>query len=1279
MKLRAERRIGAAMACIMLCCSVMSNFTVLDAFGAGERIDIWDMGGVAEKGALYENHISVSMLDKLTAVGDGSDPAVQKGDFAQNGDVELDGIVLNAKAKDRLYYSGKRNKGSQGKEKAEFKDGYRADGMYYANGAGSEDGRYIIVRDVKAGDGVSVYAGASNNTDTRVHFSRLDGEEEGDFLLAGGESGRADFVALNDGDYKLWFGADGGKPVVNRVVKYPGVEVSGKISGLSIKGGEVWFKNKQTGAVLRAEAGSGSYSARLTPNYTYTAVLSGIKGVTFSADTREISVTENDIEKGLAADLTAEVKKTAKISGQITGFKDGMDLKDLKLVFTPAEDAMTEPVEAKITKNMRYGALLDANVDYTAGFEGVNDYQITDGGKVNIKIGTTQPIAVGKKPVYSVSGSFVGAEDVKQLKFINTDDNYEYPADINGNTYTASLREGTYLAQGSDADGCTTRTHIAVKGDTRRDLFFNGEEKLPVYTEFSNDIYVGKNGGRFSYDTLGEAVKAAKAMRLLSGDRINIHIAPGIYREQVKIDVPYLSLIKDGEGDAVLTWYYGIGYKYYSIGKDGFFDPADAFDGFEKNIPAKWGVGTFVTADAYNFRAEGITFEASFNKYVTDEEIKDGAEVSGVSSIKTERMLGMDARTKAATERSTAIAVESDDTEFYNCTFIGSQDTLYIGGNVTNDVYFKNCTIEGNTDYIFGSGDAVFDACELRFCGYTDKASGGYITAARSNNYPDYHGYLFRGCTITNKSDTMHEPGYFGRPWDVNAAVYFYNTKLQNKDAIKPEGWTSMSGVDPDKAHFSECGTTYAGKSVSTKDRTKGTVKTDVPDPAVYFGEDWTPMFYTAESGSAKYSTLPYFSTDGDVAAPATGDTFRVKYSLGDNSGADATRIDFYAVSENGEEFLKTVSAAEDEGIVLTNAVLGKKLKAVVTPILLSGTQGESVTLVTDKTTEQGSGYREAARPSGKSVIFLAGDSTVKDYSEGAVNNSGANRVEGSWGEFLGYFIDNSKYEVIDYAEGGRSSRTFIDGTKADGSDRFLDKIKKDMGAGDHLFIQFGHNDSSEDYADRYVPVGKHDANGIYPLTAPSGDGKGDGSFKWYLQQFIDAAKAVDAVPVLVTPVSRMYFAPDGTVRPHHGANDEYVAAVKQLAQENDIECIDMYQITKALYEQAYKDGGETAAARLFAYGEKTHHSKLGGVILAALMADKIENGQKLSFAESIKKPAAVSAADSSGRTEFKIWSDHKTECFGKNAEGVYDESVNDTYWKTFLDKCIERLEDPAA
>lgn len=89
-----------------------------------------------------------------------------------------------------------------------------------------------------------------------------------------------------------------------------------------------------------------------------------------------------------------------------------------------------------------------------------------------------------------------------------------------------------------------------------------------------------------------------------------------------------------------------------------------------------------------------------------------------------------------------------------------------------------------------------------------------------------------------------------------------------------------------------------------------------------------------------------------------------------------------------------------------------------------------------------------------------------------------------------------------------------------------LDKIAENIKAGDYLFIQFGHNDCSNQSGyleDRYVPLGTPDENGIYPTTAgtkvatPSTltDKYGDtfysydcgGTYKWYLQQYIEVAK----------------------------------------------------------------------------------------------------------------------------------------------------------------------------
>lgn len=1278
MKVSARKHISRVLALTLTVGTVFSNFTGFEVFAAGKTIDVWDFGGLQESGSLYTNHINRDMLDKMEIVSD-DEASGNKGKFLEAGDVSFNGITVNVVANDRLFYNGadgKRSYGTNGKAIWAYDDGYTADGMWYANGTGGEERRYLTLSDVKAGDGVTVYTGPSNTADLVVHFTGAGGDDVTG-TIPSGEMARFDFVAKSSGEYKVWFGKDNSaKPVVNRIVKYPAVKVSGKIDlqGNQISGYSVSFKNKTTGDVVDAVVSGDTYTADLTPGYTYTATLSGAVGYGFTNKSKTVSIGREELDDK-TADLLVEVKTTYKISGKISGFEEGYDISNFKVDLVPDEESMADTVPAELDENLNYSAVLEPDIDYTVVLNGVNDYEVKEGAVANSNTDLVQDIKVGEKPVYDVSGSFTGADaKVSELSFVNVDDDYSYGAAVTDNGYSIKLRDGSYLAV-AKAENANTRTHVVVSGGAvTQDILFVSTAAAQTY-EYSKDVYVGVPDKTPNFDTVSEAMAAVNTMGVKSEDqRITVHIAPGTYREQISVDTPYLTFVKEGEGDVVLTWYYGIGYKYYSAQTSGWYDEEDAFEKFGKNAVQKWGTGTFIKDTASGFRAEGITFESSFNKYVTDEEIADGVECADKLYL---RRLGADVTSKDSTERSTAISVEGDNCEFKDCTFIGSQDTLYIGGKVTNDVYFKDCVIEGNTDYIFGSGDAVFDGCELRFAGYSDRAEGGYITAGRSNNYADYNGYLFRNCTITNKDGFKHTAGYFGRPWDAKASILFYNTKLENADAVTAEGWTEMSGTKPDVASFKEYNTTYAGQAVDTSGRISGTAQASISaDPKTYFGTDWTPSFFVEEKGTPAFTVAPNLSSDGDILLPATGNTLKVVYDLGENAGTDASRVDWYTVAADGsEELVKTVSAIENEGLLITNSMLDKKIKAVITPILYSGASGQAVTLVTEKEVTPGSGYREADRPGGKSVIFLAGDSTVKDYSAGAINNSGANRSEGSWGEFFGDFIDSSNYEVMDYAEGGRSSRTFMDGTKADDSDRFLDKIKAQMVAGDYLFIQFGHNDSSASYTDRYVKTGDADADGKYPYTAPSADKAGDGTFAWYLQQYVDTAKEAGATPVLVTPVSRMYFNSDGTIYSHHGSNDEYVTITKQVAKDNDILCIDLYTMSKELYEKAYAEAGLSEAERLFAYGEKTHHSKLGGFALAAMMANYIEDNTDLGFAGSIKAPASLSSSDAKDNLEFNVWKDGVFEGYAKNAEtGVYDEKLSEEYWTPYINGILEQI-----
>ena len=359
---------------------------------------------------------------------------------------------------------------------------------------------------------------------------------------------------------------------------------------------------------------------------------------------------------------------------------------------------------------------------------------------------------------------------------------------------------------------------------------------LPVIPAHAvTTLTVGKNG---TYKTVREAVSAAAKLNPSSeGSRVTIAIEPGTYREQLLINTPYLTFTNSNPagGQVLLTWYYGIGYKYYSADSGGYYNAQSAAAKNTKNIASRWGTAVRLQSNAKNFRAENITFENSFNRYITNEELADGVEPTG-ETLNVQRRNGLDVKAKSATERAAALCVEADNCEFYKCQFLSSQDTLY----TQSRAYFKECKIQGNTDYIFGSGDVVFDSCELCFGGYSDNAVGGYITAARQQT----NGYLFWNCNVTAAGGMKVGSGCFGRPWSNTAHVLFYNTKLQYESIISAAGWTSMSGVAPEQATFREYNTkTASGGNVNTGGRTSGTVLYSCNATREQYLGGWTPFY----------------------------------------------------------------------------------------------------------------------------------------------------------------------------------------------------------------------------------------------------------------------------------------------------------------------------------------------------------------------------------------------------------------------------------------------------
>ncbi|WMV22173.1 hypothetical protein MTR67_015558 [Solanum verrucosum] len=59
-----------------------------------------------------------------------------------------------------------------------------------------------------------------------------------------------------------------------------------------------------------------------------------------------------------------------------------------------------------------------------------------------------------------------------------------------------------------------------------------------------------------------------------------------------------------------------------------------------------------------------------------------------------------------AGEQAVALRISGNKTAFYNCSFYGSQDTLYDHKGLH---YFNNCFIQGSVDFIFGHGRSLYE------------------------------------------------------------------------------------------------------------------------------------------------------------------------------------------------------------------------------------------------------------------------------------------------------------------------------------------------------------------------------------------------------------------------------------------------------------------------------------------------------------------------------------------------------------------------------------------
>lgn len=691
-------------------------------------------------------------------------------------------------------------------------------------------------------------------------------------------------------------------------------------------------------------------TAQVDSNGKYSVVLKRVNGsARYEVSISAVGFKINDTDNGNILELTGEdatavkdfeavADAVATVSGSIMGIPADAVKGTVSVKFVPDNSKLsTIEVDVKAQTDGSYSfsnVSINSSSNYSVVLGGVDDYEVTE--KLNKAAGdyTDVKIAATQRAKVNVSGKFVTsddkASDVTKITFTNkSDSSYSYSFNVTGDGYKAQLRAGEYDTS-VVSEKYTAYDHVSVgSADVLNDVYLETEaDTSPV--EYQAEVKVGKGQ---QFETITDAVKYIGRMTRTT-ERVTITLTDALYREQVMVDTPYVTI--SSEAGSTITWYYGSGYTYYSADMNGYYSEARAVDKYEKGVEigmgtGHWGATVNVLPTATAFRSEGVIYESSFNRYMTTEEVADGVGKGGDNS-KVDRSKATDADIKLYKnkERACVIFIEADQSEFKDCQFLSSQDTMFTGNN-TEHTYFKNCVIEGTTDYICGDGSAVFDGCTLSMYGYGDKAASGSIIVA--SKALSQLGYLFNNCKVVKTSYPGINKGitktYFARPWRADSKVVFLNTEVEDANTIAPAGFTSMSNVTPAKAKYYEYNTHLAdGTKVSTSSRAAGVNKmTDEEASAVkledYF-EGWTPAYY--KSGDVKPEPVAADYTAVDEAIKAAEALNKDDYE------------DFSAVTKAIEAVDRTLTSEEQAKVdamakAITDAINGLvKKQPVVEP-----------------------------------------------------------------------------------------------------------------------------------------------------------------------------------------------------------------------------------------------------------------------------------------------------------------------------------------------------------
>ncbi len=230
----------------------------------------------------------------------------------------------------------------------------------------------------------------------------------------------------------------------------------------------------------------------------------------------------------------------------------------------------------------------------------------------------------------------------------------------------------------------------------------------------------------------------------------------------------------------------------------------------------------------------------------------------------------------------------------------------------------------------------------------------------------------------------------------------------------------------------------------------------------------------------------------------------------------------------------------------------------------------------------------DVKREQGKPVVFITGDSTVKNFDNDEDGMWG-------WGSQADLIFDSTKITWANEAKAGRSTRSYL-------REGRWERVYNSLQPGDFVLIQFGHNDIGDitDKKARASIRSTKDTCHVYQM--PDGQYELVYSFGWYLKKFIDDVREKGATPILVSLTPRNEW-PDGKIERR---NDSYGKWYHEVVKETGVEFVDLHNISADFLDKKFASKSESkskAKASKYFNHDHTHTSKLGAQMNARNIA----------------------------------------------------------------------------